>query len=67
MMPKFIKLGKLMQNVFIERSNRTCRTEIPDFYLFRTLNEAREITERWLTEYNSEWPQESLNNLTPEE
>jgi len=31
------------------------------------LNEAREITERWLNEYNSERPHESLNNLTPEE
>lgn len=38
-----------------------------DFYLFRTLNEAWEVTERWLTEYNSERPHESLNNLTPEE
>ncbi|CAI1044342.1 insertion element IS2 transposase InsD [Serratia entomophila] len=27
----------------------------------------REITERWLTKYNSERPHESLNNLTPEE
>ncbi|WP_279051967.1 integrase core domain-containing protein, partial [Cedecea davisae] len=33
----------------------------------RTLNEAREITERWLTEYNRERPHKSLNNLTPEE
>jgi putative transposase len=38
-----------------------------NFYLFRTLNEAREITGRWLHEYNSERPHESLNNLTPEE
>ncbi|HCD2235375.1 TPA: transposase, partial [Enterobacter hormaechei] len=30
-------------------------------------NEAREITERWLAEYNCERPHESLNNLTPEE
>lgn len=50
----------------IERFNRTYRTEILDFYLVRTLNEAREITERWLNEYNSELPHESLNNLTPE-
>lgn len=27
----------------------------------------QEITERWLTEYNSKRPHESLNNLTPEE
>lgn len=42
-------------------------TETLDFYLFRTLNEAREITEHWLMEYNNERPHESLNNLAPEE
>lgn len=66
-MLEFIKPGKPTQNAFIERFNRTYRTEILDFYLFRTLNEAREMTERWLNEYNSERPHESLNNLTPEE
>lgn len=66
-MLEFIRPGKPTQNTFIERFNRTYRTEILDFYLFRTLNEAREITERWLAEYNSERPHESLNNLTPEE
>jgi len=62
-----IKPGMPRQNAFIERFNRTYRTEILDFYLFRTLNEAREITGRWMNEYNSERPHESLNNLTPEE
>ena len=66
-MLEFIRPGKPTQNAFIERFNRTYRTEILDFYLFRTLNEAREITERWLAVYNSERPHESLNNLTPEE
>ena len=59
---EFIKPGKPTQNAFIERFNRTYRTEILDFYLL-----AREITERWLAEYNNERPHESLNNLTPEE
>ena len=63
----FIKPGKPTQNAFIEHFNRTYRTEILDFHLFRTLNEVREITERWMREYNSERPHESLNNLTPEE
>ncbi len=60
---EFIKPGKPTQNAFIECFNRTYRTEILDFNLFSTLNEAREITERW----HSERPHESLNNLTPEE
>lgn len=66
-MLEFIKPEKPTQHAFIDRFNRTYRTEILDFYLFRTLNEAREIMERWLNEYNSERPHESLNNLTPEE
>ncbi|MGE9806519.1 integrase core domain-containing protein, partial [Escherichia coli] len=63
-MLEFIKPGKPIQNAFIERFNRTYRTETLDFYLFRTLNDAREITERWLVEHNNERPHESLNNLT---
>ena len=66
-MMEFIKPGKSTQNAFTECFNRTYRTEILDLYLFGTLNEAREITERWLAEYNSERLHESLNNLTPEE
>lgn len=45
--------GRTVKNSFIERFNRTYRTELLDFYLLRTRNEAREITERWLKEYNS--------------
>ncbi|HFJ9770770.1 TPA: integrase core domain-containing protein [Raoultella ornithinolytica] len=41
--------------------------DIIDEQVTRTLNEAPEITGRWLYEYNSEQPHESLNNLTPEE
>lgn len=54
-------------DLLIERFNRTYRTEILDFYLFRTLNDVREIAERWLSEYNCARPYESLNNMTPEE
>jgi putative transposase len=53
---EFIKPGKPAQNAFIERFKRAYRTEILNFYLFRILNEALEITQCWLTEYNSERP-----------
>ncbi|RUR94097.1 IS3 family transposase [Pectobacterium versatile] len=62
---EFIKTGELTQNALIKRFNRTYLTEILGFYLFRALNEVREITERWLHEYNCERPHESLNNLKP--
>lgn len=64
---EFIQPGKPTQNAFIECFNRTYRTEILDFYLFRTLNEVRKITEKWLSEYNCEHSHESLNNMTPKE
>jgi len=64
---EFIQPGKPTQNAFIERFNRTYRTETLDFYLFRTLNEVREIAERWVSEYNCERPYELLNNMSPEE
>lgn len=66
-MLEFIKPDMPTQNVFIGRFNRTYRIEILDFYLFRTLNKSREITERWLAEYNVERPHGSLNNQTQEE
>lgn len=52
--------GKPTQNAFIKHFNRTYRTEILDFYLFRMLNEAREITKKMLSEYNFERPLETL-------
>ena len=62
---EFIKPEKPTQNSFIERFNRTYRTEILNMYVFKTLNEVRELTKNWMTEYNEERTHDALNYLTP--
>lgn len=61
----YIQPGKPAQNAFIERFNRTYRTEILDMNIFSSLREVQEITRMWLKEYNEERPHESLAGLPP--
>lgn len=64
---EFIKPGKPTQNSYVERFNRTYRTEILNMYAFRRLSEVRELTNNWIREYNEERPHDSLGDMTPRE
>jgi putative transposase len=64
---EFIQPGKPMQNGFTERFNRSYREAVLDMFVFQSLDEVREQTEKWLQEYNEERTYEALGHLTPRE
>jgi putative transposase len=61
----FTQPGKPTQDAFIERFNGTYRREVLECWCFKTLEEVREETERWIREYNTERPHQSLGDLPP--
>lgn len=63
---RYIQPGKPNhQNAFIERFNKSYRNEVLDAHLFSTLEQVREITERWMKIYNEIRPHRALGRIPP--
>ena len=62
---EYIQPGKPQQNAYIERYNRTVRSEWLGQYIFKTIEEAQEQATEWLWTYNNERPDMGIGGITP--
>ena len=64
---KYTQPGCPTQNSYVERFNGSYRRGVLDAYIFRTLTDVREITEKWMQDYNECRPHHSLGDMSPNE
>ena len=61
----YIQPGKPDQNAYIERFNRSYRTEVLNAHLFESIAELQPLTMTWLRIYNEERPHDSRGRVPP--
>ena len=64
---KYTQPGCPTQNSYIERINGSYRRGVLDAYIFRVVGDVRDITEKWMKDYNENRPHCSLGDMSPEE
>jgi len=61
----YIQPGKPQQNAYVERYNRTVRTEWLGRYHFESIDDVQDHATRWLWTYNNERPNMGIGGMTP--
>jgi len=61
----YIQPGKPQQNAYIERYNRTVRTEWLGRYHFDSIEDVQDHATNWLWTYNNERPNMGIGGITP--
>lgn len=61
----YIQPGKPSQNGYVERFNKTFREDVLDAYVFRNIEEVKNIAESFREDYNEYHPHKSLGRKSP--